>query len=51
MCVCVGGSVPDCPARVVYYEPLGITGTGILLYDIEQPDLERETAAATTASS
>ncbi|MHB8574565.1 MAG: DODA-type extradiol aromatic ring-opening family dioxygenase [Dehalococcoidia bacterium] len=32
--IVVAGAVPDAPARVIYYEPLGITGTGIVLYDM-----------------
>jgi protocatechuate 4,5-dioxygenase beta chain len=47
--IAVAGAVPVAPARVVYYEPLGITGTGILLYDVEHPDPDREAETATTA--
>ena len=32
--IAVAGAVPHAPARVVYYEPLGITGTGIVLYEV-----------------
>lgn len=32
--IAVAAAVPDALARVVYYEPLVITGTGILLYEV-----------------
>jgi len=31
--IAVAGAVPNAPARLVYYEPLGITGTGIIVFD------------------
>jgi len=42
-------AVPTAPAELVYYEPLGITGTGILLYDLQDGRGGGAPAAAATA--